>query len=351
MLRELKSATLQIATSLGLHLALMNTEWRTNRLLILCYHGVSLEDEHLWNPELYMAAGLLRERFQMLKEMRANVIPLDQGVQALYAGSLPERSVAITFDDGSYDFHRLAWPLLREFGYPATVYLTTYYSDFNRPVFDVMCSYLLWKGRGQLLEFPEALPSPILLDDNGRRVALSKIRRLAFDRGLSGREKDALLMSVATQLKIDYDRLCSKRILHLMTPHEVAAVARDGIDIQLHTHRHRVSIHREKFRREIQQNRERIAASSATVTRHFCYPGGFYLSEFAGWLRDCGVISATTCQPGLAYRKTNPLLLPRLVDHTNLSRIEFLAWITGLGSLLPQRSHPPADGQLMEEAA
>ena len=351
MLRALKSFTLRTATTLGVHSVLLGTKWRTNRLLILCYHGVSLDDEHLWDPKLYMSAELLHERFQMLNELRANVVSLDKAIQDLYAGSLPERSVVITFDDGAYDFYSLARPLLREFGFPATVYLTTYYSDFNRPVFDVMCSYLLWKGRGQTLDYPKALPSAKFLDENGRAVASREIRGFARRQGLSGREKDALLASIAARLKIDYERLCEKRVLHLMTPDEVASAARDGIDIQLHTHRHRVSIHREKFLREIQQNRERIAASSANPARHFCYPGGFHLPEFPAWLRTCGVISATTCKPGLAYRKTNPLLLPRLVDHTSLSRVEFMAWISGLGSLLPHRSHPPAEGQLMEEAA
>lgn len=329
---------------------LLRTKWRGSRLLILCYHGVSLDDEHLWNPSLYIPVELLRERFEILKELRANVIPLDLGVQALYAGTLPERSVVITFDDGGYDFYHRVQSLLKEFAFPATVYLTTYYSDFNRPVFDVMCSYLLWKGQGQVLEYPEVLQSAILLDKNGRATASREIRRFAFHQGLSGSEKDALLACLATRLQIDYEGLCSRRILHLMAPQEVAAVARDGIDIQLHTHRHRVSIHRQKFVREIQQNRTCIAASSSTATRHFCYPGGFHLPEFPGWLQECGVTSATTCKPGLACRKNSPLLLPRMVDHTNVSRTEFLAWVSGLASLLPRRAHAPSEGQLMEEA-
>jgi peptidoglycan/xylan/chitin deacetylase (PgdA/CDA1 family) len=351
MLRELKSLTLGLAETLGAPSLLIRTKWRTSRLLILCYHGISIDDEHLWNPDLYMPVELLRKRFQMLADLRANVIPLQWGVEALYAGDLPERSVVITFDDGNYDFYRRALPLLKEFSYPATVYLTTYYSEFNRPVFDVMCSYLLWKGRARMLEHVEALSSGVFLDDKGRASALREIRRSADQQKLSGREKDALLASIATRLNIDYEALCERRVLHLMTPSEVAAAARDGIDIQLHTHRHRVSVHKEKFLREIEQNRAVIAASSSTPACHFCYPGGLHLPEFPEWLHDSGVISATTCEPGLAGKKTNPHLLPRLVDHCSLTHTEFSAWVSGLASLLPHRSHPPAEGQLMEEAA
>lgn len=132
------------------------------------------------------------------------MISLNQGVRALYAGSLPERSVVITFDDGTYDFYRLARPLLREFPFPA---LTTYYSDFNRPVFDVMCSYLLWKGQGQVFEFPEALLSPVLLDDKGRAMGPGRNSPICLSSRTLRQEKDALLASIATRLKIDYDNL------------------------------------------------------------------------------------------------------------------------------------------------
>ena len=279
-----------------------------------------------------------------LRTSGCKVLALADGIEQLYAGTLPQRSVALTFDDGCYDFYRRAHPVLQEFGFPVTVYFTTYYSCFNRPVFDIMCSYLLWKGRGRRLEWPEVL-------GKGLTGALPESRMKAFARarGFSGLEKDALLADLASRLDIDYQSLCEKRLLHLMTPAESEEMARAGVDFQLHTHRHRVSIHRDTFLREIEDNRRRIDGISNGRAAHFCYPGGFHLPEFPGWLREAGVRSATTCELGLAAPDSDVMLLPRLVDTSTLTPAEFTAWLSGVASLLPHRPHVMSEGQLMDE--
>src|SRR5690348_9942669 len=124
-----------------------DSDWRRRRLLILCYHGVSTCDEHEWDSELYVPPALLRRRLEYLRENRYNILPLAEACRRLKSNSLPPRSVAVTFDDGALDFATAALPILREFDAPATVYLTTYYSDAQLPVFDVVLSYVLWRGR------------------------------------------------------------------------------------------------------------------------------------------------------------------------------------------------------------
>ena len=47
----------------------------------------------------------------------AQVLPLDEAVAALAAGTLPERAVALTFDDGYASVVETAWPLLRARGH------------------------------------------------------------------------------------------------------------------------------------------------------------------------------------------------------------------------------------------
>ena len=83
MLRNLKLLLLRIANTVGVSSALINTAWRKQRLLILCYHGVSTDDEHLWNPELYMPQDLFRKRLVSLRERRCNILPLGDALERL----------------------------------------------------------------------------------------------------------------------------------------------------------------------------------------------------------------------------------------------------------------------------
>jgi peptidoglycan/xylan/chitin deacetylase (PgdA/CDA1 family) len=254
------------------------------------------------------------------------VLPLGEALQRLREETLPERSVAITFDDGEYGFYKQAYPLLREFGYPATVYLTTHYADRRLPVFELICSYMLWKKAG----------STVRVGITGAARTL-ELRTAEGRERFSSEEKDRVAAELATALGIDYAELCGTRILQLMNAAEVEELSREGVDFQLHTHRHRSPRNRAEYQKEIQDNRVSIEAKTRQLPVHFCYPSGEYAAEFLPWLSAEGVASATTCCPGLVAPETDPLLLPRLVDHTGLSAIEFRAWLSGLASLLPHK--------------
>ena len=349
MLKQAKLGVLRLAAVTGASRLLSGSSWRRRRLLILSYHGVSANDEHEWG-DLYISPVTLRRRMESLARARCNVLPLDEAVQRLRNGTLPDRAVVITFDDGYYDFYSVAFPIVESSGYPVTLYLTTYYVEFNRPVFDPMCSYLLWKGRGKRhLEWPEVFPTPVALDDDGRKRATAAILRFAITWKLSGQEKDGLLARLAGRLDIDYEELCRKRVMHLITPEEARDLAARGADLQYHTHRHRVYRSRDRMFAELKDNLRRIAAFTSREPRHFCYTGGFYLPEYPVYLKEYGMLSATTCKPGLCTARTNPLLLPRLVDTPGLSDLEFHAWLDGSADLLPKRSNEMSEGQLLEE--
>jgi peptidoglycan/xylan/chitin deacetylase (PgdA/CDA1 family) len=341
MLKPVKLATLGLLRGSGIFSLVTNSRWRQERLLILCYHGTSLEDEHLWRPTLYIDPQKLERRFEFLKKDRFSVLPLGEGFQRLRAGTLPPRSVVLTFDDGFFDFFREAYPLLKKFGFPATVYQTTYYTSVERPIFNLICSYLLWKRRGEVIADGETIGlqgRPLdLRTDSSRSAVLRDLLELSERSHWSALQKDEVAAQLARILKIDYDTLKAKRILQLMNGRELQEIASSGIDLQLHTHRHRTPQNEALFRKEIQDNRSTLAELPATNPVHFCYPSGVYRPEFLTWLRKEHVVTATTCDVGLAAQHSESLLLPRYVDHQNRTQLEFESWLTGVGDLLAVR--------------
>ena len=332
---------------LGTFSLVADSVFRRNRLLILCYHGVSTGDEHGSHPGMFLPPTTFARRMDMLDQLGCNVLGLPEALNRLQAGNLPARSVALTFDDGWADFHKEAFPILKKHKFPATVYLTTYYCLFNRPIFRFALAYMFWKQQGKIIENNEVawLPNELDLQTPDRRTALVwQIDAYAKQKNLSGKEKDELVAQLAALVGFDYQAFLRERLMHLMNPAEVTEVASGGIDIQLHTHRHRTPLDRDRFIGEITENRRIIRdLANASDGAHFCYPSGAVRPDFVPWLREAGVQSATTCNMDLSSRKSNPLLLPRLLDHVGISDNEFEAWVTGFAAFMPKRRIPALD--------
>lgn len=342
LVQSLKATVLLSAKRAGAYALASHSRWRQQRLLILAYHGISQADEHLWDSNLYMTAECFRERLETLKRFGCNVLPLDEALSRLYQGCLPELSVVLTFDDGAYDFYSRAYPLIQEYGFPVTVYLTTYYSHYNRPVFPGICSYLLWRARHKRLQLKSITGEDLIADLATQPARADVVRRLvqySHRHRLSAVEKNRLARRMSAHLGLDYEQITRDRILHVLRPDEVSELSSRGVDFQLHTHRHFTPLQRDLFIKEIEDNRESIRRMTGVLPRHFCYPDGEFNPLFVGWLNEAGVSSATTCYPRLATAKTNVFAIPRLVDTSNLSAVVFEGWLCGVATLFARTTY------------
>ena len=335
--RTARRGALGLATRVGLLDLVADSEWRRRRLIILGYHGVSMDEEHKWRRPLYFTAKELEDRLTLLHRWRINVLPLPDAFDRLQAGTLPPRSAVLTFDDGNADFASIVWPMLKRFGYPGTVYATTYYSEKRHPIFSLMCSYLLWKARERVLT-PLAELGLDGTTDLSSAVERRRAHQLVIERArqdqLTADEQNERAAALARRLAIDYQDLLSRRVLQLMTPEEIRRVAEDGADVQLHTHRHRAPRALDLFEREIIDNRTRLETLISRRPEHFCYPSGVHHPEFLPLLTAQHVVTATTCEPGLATKVSPPLLLPRVIDTAALTPNDLAGWLSGVGQAL-----------------
>ena len=100
-------------------------------LPILGYHSVG---QNLWHHVPTVSAAAFEWQLAFLKKTRHSVLSPNALADLLEAGrDWPRNATAITFDDGYEDNWTVAWPLLKDHGFPAIVFITP--SEIGLPGF------------------------------------------------------------------------------------------------------------------------------------------------------------------------------------------------------------------------
>ncbi len=326
---------LSISKALGLfHLTRTVTR---GQLRILCYHGFAMQDEFAFKPLLFMRPETFSTRMEYLRQSGYPVLGLGEALALMDTGSLPAGATVITIDDGFYDFYSVALDILKRFGFKATVYVTSYYMQNQVPVFRLAVQYLFWKSTVKQMDLSDLgiafNASWAELDDSGKTNLVQRVY-LHGETLANEADRDNLIRILAQRLSVDYSALEKSRLMNLMNPEEVRKIAESGIDVQLHTHRHRLPVDKSGTIREVEENRRALAPLTTGTLNHFCYPSGIWQPEHGPWLTAAGVQSATTCDTGFNTPRTPKLALKRFLDGENITQLEFEAEMSGFLEIL-----------------
>ncbi len=287
---------------------------------------------------LFMRAATFGARLQRLVESGHRVVPLADAVARLQARDVEPGLAVITIDDGWHGIHEHAWPLLRRFKLPATVYVSSYYAERQQPVLNVFARYLAWKSPRS-----EVVLSGAGSGLDGRHELGDRAARNRLADGLSRHGEDELpaerrldfFRDMAGRLDVDVENVLARRTFHLMTAEQLRELSKGGVDLQLHTHRHRFPPDDHAgCVEEIDRNRRFLEEVTGTVAAHFCYPSGEFRPHQKAWLRELGVASATTTRHGLCYAGMDSMELPRFLDSEAYTPELFDAALTGLLAML-----------------
>ncbi len=310
-----------------------------NRLRILCYHGISIRDEHEFNAGVFMRRETFEGRMRLIKKLGLPVLSLDEAVRKLSTGQLPPMATVITIDDGWYGTYRYMHPVLNQLELPATLYVATAFVESNLQVFNVAIGYVLWRRQDKLLQ-SRALREGALTRDydlsiaEERRKAQKELVRFGF-RYPDFKDRHSLWREVCEALDEDWKTIERERRIAFVNREELRQMIDDGLDIQLHTHGHRFpSKDREDAIREVTSNRDYLNEMVPGDYSHFCYPSGQYEEDQIADLRALNVVSATTTKGGLNRHDTPVYELRRLIDSDGKSDLEFEAKISGVKDLI-----------------
>lgn len=336
--KRLKLAGFFCARAIGL---CWLARWLTRRsVLIIGWHCVSMTDEHLRFPSLFISPESLRRRLQFLKT-HYRIITLEEAIRQKREGRFEPGQAVLTFDDGYYNVFAAGAPILREFDVPATVYMVTARIDGQTPTYNHVVADVILSSRlkGAQITTP-GLEGAVDLGTQSQRVAFVSKAMRAYP--LEAARQEPWARRLACDLEVDIDDLLKRRVWHSMNAAEVRELCESGrFDFQLHTHEHKnVLDYADVAFEQARVCREKLEAITGCAARHFCYPQGFW--NRAAWepLERAGVESATTAQNGPNFVGTPDLALRRFLDGEDRTQLEFEVETSHLRWLLHVLFHP-----------
>jgi peptidoglycan/xylan/chitin deacetylase (PgdA/CDA1 family) len=325
-----RTTVLHVARALGLFAL---SRWVTRRQQrILCYHGIWTGPAPHYGDCLFMSPTRFAARMRWLRDAGYSVIPLDEACHRLRDGRVRARDVVITIDDAWSGIVEHMLPVLARHGMPCTLYVTTYYVLARRPVLNVLIGYLVERGPTR--------PGPLALglreDLPTARWAETLSERMDALPTLEARWQE--VQRLTELFGVDLALLERSGTFRLMTPEQIRAARDDGVDVQLHTHTHRLhDFSSAAVQRELALNRSHLSEILGTSSEslvHFCYPSGEYVPQAFPALRSAAIASATTTEAGLNAPGSEPLALRRILDCESMTDIELEARLSGFWHLV-----------------
>lgn len=129
------------------------------RIPILMFHSVSAAERCARTPSLYMSPHRFRSYLGRISQFGFRGVGMGAAMRHLAcAGPGPrEKLVCVTFDDGFADNVEQALPILREFGFTATCYVTSgYLGSFNAWDTELLGVRTRMMSRAQVREWHDA---------------------------------------------------------------------------------------------------------------------------------------------------------------------------------------------------
>ena len=87
---------------------------------VLMYHKIGDDKDN----DAVIREDLFREQMKFLKDNGYNPLTMNQLYEYVVNGAaVPEKPVVLTFDDGYADTYSIVYPLMKEYGFAATVFI------------------------------------------------------------------------------------------------------------------------------------------------------------------------------------------------------------------------------------
>ncbi|MEA3254491.1 MAG: polysaccharide deacetylase family protein [Candidatus Altiarchaeota archaeon] len=199
---------------------------------------------------------------------------------------MPINSVIITFDDGYKDFYTNAYPILKKYNVPATIFLTTGYIDGAIPWWDKL-TYMVKRTRVKGFETEELGLCSLETETKRDRFLKNIFIKL---KDINNVTKDSIMNELEGIFGVDVTR--SEYNDLFMSWDEVREINRNGISIGAHTVNHPIltKISKDEAEAEIVTSKARIETEIGGNVNLFSYTNAYGNEDTREILRENGFI-------------------------------------------------------------
>lgn len=233
----------------------------------------------------------------------------------------------ITFDDGWYDFYKYAYPILKEQGVPATVFLPTKHIGTEDLFWTDQLAFLMVQDRNKYdcnkLKNKNNIENLDVMEniDQWEGTIDSKIERAIL---LLKKYRDEDINVILEKYKRNFglDPIPTKRAF--LRWGEVKEMKESGfINFGSHTHNHKILTYLDdqEIMNELVQSKNRLISEKVVDTAFipFSYPNGNYDERVIDMVRKAGYHSAATTEMGWNNRNKPVYSLSRVAIHQDIS--------------------------------
>jgi peptidoglycan/xylan/chitin deacetylase (PgdA/CDA1 family) len=234
---------------------------------ILAYHRINDENDPFF-PGL--PTSQFARQMEVLAE-RFTLCSLDRLLQGIQSGDLPEHGVAVTFDDGYRDNYVNAFPVLKRYAVPATIFLATGVIGCRKPLWHDRVFAILRETR--IPELSSFGPENTTLSLRSLADKLQAQRQILKHLwSLDAEARESTIAELCHRLEADD----TEKDALMLSWEEVSEMSRDGIQFGAHTVNHPVlaRLRPEEARQEICGSKRAIEAALNTAVTNFAYPVG-----------------------------------------------------------------------------
>jgi len=301
------------------------SHWRRSPwILILTYHRV-LDFHREWldysQPGMVVSRETFERQMQFLRK-KFKVISFDQLDTVIKGRENNKWYCLLTFDDGWRDNYVNAYPILKKFNLPATIFLVTDYIDTKELFWpEKLTQALIHFPREKILKIFEshlvAQKIREMVDQTIKEKGKKKIE--AIDKLIGGIKMVTPETRAELIEKIENIKLNGKR--RILSWKEILEMSENGIHFGSHglSHRLLTDLPSSQVWEELTKSKTKIEEKTKQPVLAFSYPNGNYNPGIKRLVKRAGYVFACSARSGCNCSSTDRFQLRRKNPHEDIS--------------------------------